>query len=351
MASKNMSFDLTEESKIDTDEENMQQLPNSEIAKSDTTEMDSMQLDDDSIGEPHAKRIRRNPSYSTKEILASEKCVGMNKIVKRSNEDSNAKMDSDGLKKLVDNELHSPILATNSESEEVASQIKEPEGLACEIATENAVNAWVQCLKGVSEENLSKNDAIKKHGKDGIQRKKHASDLKECASKKVEQVKEPIKIATKQFVIEEDHNQYKCTFPRCTKSFRKEKLLTSHLKHYHGYEQHGKEQKDKTFSTNSSHIPKQDPENDTSSSLLESAKEIQEVEESLLRKRSFTRKVSLPAKFANSEIFLTSPVLKQIRHSNGAENNDSELDEVSDTKHIFKKSKIASKSLMTKNKV
>ncbi|XP_064455760.1 PHD finger protein 20-like isoform X2 [Ornithodoros turicata] len=42
------------------------------------------------------------------------------------------------------------------------------------------------------------------------------------------------RIAPKEFIIEEDHNHFKCTFEGCNKSFRKEPLLQSHLKHYHG---------------------------------------------------------------------------------------------------------------------
>lgn len=41
------------------------------------------------------------------------------------------------------------------------------------------------------------------------------------------------RIAPKEFIIEEDHNHFKCHFEGCNKSFRKEPLLASHLKHYH----------------------------------------------------------------------------------------------------------------------
>lgn len=37
----------------------------------------------------------------------------------------------------------------------------------------------------------------------------------------------------KAFVIEKDHNQYKCMFEGCNKSFRKENLLNYHIKYYH----------------------------------------------------------------------------------------------------------------------
>lgn len=40
-------------------------------------------------------------------------------------------------------------------------------------------------------------------------------------------------VARKEFIIEEDHNHFKCTFKNCSKSFRKPKLLQAHLKHYH----------------------------------------------------------------------------------------------------------------------
>ncbi|KAH7964648.1 hypothetical protein HPB49_000043 [Dermacentor silvarum] len=42
------------------------------------------------------------------------------------------------------------------------------------------------------------------------------------------------RVAPKEFIIEEDHNHFKCHFEGCNKSFRKEPLLASHLKHYHG---------------------------------------------------------------------------------------------------------------------
>lgn len=37
----------------------------------------------------------------------------------------------------------------------------------------------------------------------------------------------------KGFVIEQDHNHFKCMFDRCNKAFRKENLLDSHIKYYH----------------------------------------------------------------------------------------------------------------------
>ncbi|RWS07235.1 hypothetical protein B4U79_17486 [Dinothrombium tinctorium] len=40
-------------------------------------------------------------------------------------------------------------------------------------------------------------------------------------------------IARKEFKIEEDHNHFKCSVEGCGKGFRKEKLLLSHIKHYH----------------------------------------------------------------------------------------------------------------------
>ena len=37
----------------------------------------------------------------------------------------------------------------------------------------------------------------------------------------------------KAFVIESDHNQYKCPHEHCGKGFRKESLLDYHIKYYH----------------------------------------------------------------------------------------------------------------------
>ncbi|XP_064610601.1 PHD finger protein 20-like isoform X3 [Liolophura sinensis] len=39
--------------------------------------------------------------------------------------------------------------------------------------------------------------------------------------------------APKEFVVEEDHNPYKCTYEACSKSFRKQNLLDYHVKYYH----------------------------------------------------------------------------------------------------------------------
>ena len=41
------------------------------------------------------------------------------------------------------------------------------------------------------------------------------------------------KLAPKELVIMWDHNEHKCKFTGCGKSFRKETLLHSHIKHYH----------------------------------------------------------------------------------------------------------------------
>lgn len=40
----------------------------------------------------------------------------------------------------------------------------------------------------------------------------------------------------KAFVIEPEHNHYKCTYENCNKAFRKESLLESHIKFYHSVE-------------------------------------------------------------------------------------------------------------------
>lgn len=40
-------------------------------------------------------------------------------------------------------------------------------------------------------------------------------------------------LAPKEFKVETDHNQFKCSVEGCGKGFRKEKLLQSHIKHYH----------------------------------------------------------------------------------------------------------------------
>lgn len=44
---------------------------------------------------------------------------------------------------------------------------------------------------------------------------------------------ESAKVAPKGLIIALDHNEFKCKEEGCTKSFRKESLLLSHVKHYH----------------------------------------------------------------------------------------------------------------------
>ncbi|XP_067135639.1 PHD finger protein 20-like protein 1 [Centruroides vittatus] len=60
------------------------------------------------------------------------------------------------------------------------------------------------------------------------------------------------KIARKEFIIEEDHNHFKCKVPGCNKSFRKDKLLQSHMKHYHNNSDTKVKEKHNTSSNNSS---------------------------------------------------------------------------------------------------
>lgn len=42
--------------------------------------------------------------------------------------------------------------------------------------------------------------------------------------------------ASKECVIDLDHNKFKCKVPGCSKAFRKAKLLDYHLKYYHNTE-------------------------------------------------------------------------------------------------------------------
>lgn len=42
-----------------------------------------------------------------------------------------------------------------------------------------------------------------------------------------------IGLPPKGFVVEQDHNHFKCMFEGCNKGFRKEQLLDSHIKYYH----------------------------------------------------------------------------------------------------------------------
>ncbi|XP_035217306.1 uncharacterized protein LOC118190655 [Stegodyphus dumicola] len=228
---------------------------------------------------------------------------------------------------------------------------------------------------------------------DGMKRKLHTSDIQEIYKKKVPVVSKSdeqseVKVATKEFVIQEDHNQYKCSYDGCTKSFRKETLLTSHLKHYHG-EQKGKndvsskvqecksvteitvgnkrrhsiKQKESVRHVKSNlevgnvaevlskyvEIKKENKrrlslkqelvdglKKDFQTALTSEAVKVLEVKNEIpsngnsddvgqqlktsakidtpVPQRSFRRKVSLPAKYANSEVYLTSPVIKQIRN-------------------------------------
>lgn len=207
---------------------------------------------------------------------------------------------------------------------------------------------------------------------DGVQRKKHASDIQDNEGKnflKTTVVPEEnfVKIATKEFKIKEDHNEFKCTVSGCTKSFRKEKLLASHLKHYHNKDVSKQNTSNKDVKTklsrpsfekpkkiktiNNAHSepvntePKESDQyvKDNHETVVKSnvtedvEKEINDAntqksnrkdntakkisrkssppEINITPRRSFTRKVSLPAKFANSDIYLTTPLIKQIHKS------------------------------------
>ncbi|XP_035223697.1 uncharacterized protein LOC118196364 [Stegodyphus dumicola] len=233
---------------------------------------------------------------------------------------------------------------------------------------------------------LDEDDYLVLFKEDGAQRKKHACDLQEYPQKSIKSplkidCEKKVKVATKQFIIKEDHNQFKCSVRGCTKSFRKEELLASHLKHYHSekrfegnankmsalkiyspFEKNGhktvrkispkvndnyrkdlnnssfteetsakqpskfrntarhskheeinlKEQKLPNLSRHKSGIAKIVP--------LSPRKHTYEGSENITR-RCITRKVSLPAKFASSEIFLTTPLIKQIHNSSCGRNN------------------------------
>ncbi|GFQ97457.1 c2H2-type domain-containing protein [Trichonephila clavata] len=620
-----MSLDVKEELQIDDDIEKSEVLSETGILISNIKSEYSTKAwspktpESDDIDKPNVKRRRSSSDSMDIDNIKSESFEVLNDSGKLNDRNDDFIMNPCGLKEMSTNDqLHSPILATNSEHEGTlstdnsksmddknfsttsdifentslsdhdthlssASFRNEPEGLACDIATEKAVNAWVQCLEnaslGLSDESPVKSD-VKKFGKgkrkrshagsesstspfptdklpqrpgitwkigepvqanekgvwynakiidinyiessvkihylkwnsrydswlpmdsenlrsaqnikpvvkkslrkfaigqnilakwkdnnlyeavvkkclgddeylvsfaaDGIQRKKHASDLKEFDYKDTESVLKPaiepvVKVATKRFVIEEDHNQYKCSYPGCTKSFRKEKLLASHLKHYHGCENKEKVLKDmkldkpskvledksvnqtsaskgrigkikvtsdvKNSSKNqvdflprvqekalqgktssemktknrslvvekktekeiaatkvsvsdksSPHTSKHEVKKEFSSKsfcpnvdfLLESPKEVSETDINILPKRSFTRKVSLPAKFANSEIFLTSPLLKQIRHSPCGKRNPSEQVDENKAHDVVKKSGIQRKSRVAKTTI
>ncbi|GFV92377.1 c2H2-type domain-containing protein [Trichonephila clavipes] len=611
-----MSLEVKEELQLDEDIEKSEVLSETGILISNIKSEYSTKAwspktpESDDIDKPNVKRRRSNSDSMNIDNIKIEGFGVLNESGKPNDSSDDFIMNPCGLKEMSTNDqLHSPILATNSEHEDTlstdnsksmdgknfsttsdifentslsdhdthlssASFRNEPEGLACDIATEKAVNAWVQCLEnaslGLSDESPVKSDVVKKSGKgkqkrshagsesstspfptdkfpqrpgiiwkigepvqanekgvwynakivdinyietsvkihylkwnsrydswlpmdsenlrsaqnikplikkslrkfaigqnilakwkdnnlyeavvkkclgddeylvsfaaDGIQRKKHASDLKEFDYKDTKSVLKPaiepvVKVATKRFVIEEDHNQYKCSYPGCTKSFRKEKLLASHLKHYHGCENKEKVLKDmikapvkldksskvpedksvdqtsaskgrigkinvtsdvKNSSKNqvdflprvqvktvqgktseiktknrslvvekkndkeisatkvsvsykcSPHTSKHEVKKELSSKSfppkvdfpLESPKEVTETDINTLPKRSFTRKVSLPAKFANSEIFLTSPLLKQIRHSPCGKRNPSEQADENEAQHVVKK--------------
>lgn len=57
--------------------------------------------------------------------------------------------------------------------------------------------------------------------------------------------------APREFLVEVDHNQFKCHVEGCGKGFRKEKLLESHIKHYHHEEYKQKLNAEKTQSKSS----------------------------------------------------------------------------------------------------
>lgn len=228
---------------------------------------------------------------------------------------------------------------------------------------------------------------------DSIQRKKHASDIQDIHSKKNVNLPTTFdkssKVATKEFVIQEDHNEFKCTITGCSKSFRKEKLLASHLKHYHNQISEAKMRSNNTSKCGrpTEKLKKQKQVTDakvleskrerktsvsksdqnttekTKVSLYQPKKDIDdgEVKTTLkndnvsagvhdvstnvkssvntkksvpVPRRSFTRKLSLPAKFADSDIYLTTPLIKHIHKS--CEKRDQSLSNPNDDSVISK---------------
>lgn len=260
------------------------------------------------------------------------------------------------------------------------------------VGGQTVLAKWIDnnFYEAVIKKRLAEDEYLIAFVSDGIQRKKHISDIKDIDSNIVLPIVEfpVVKVATKQFVIEEDHNQYKCTFEGCTKSFRKEKLLASHLKHYHGYEEKPKPQRlgskpstpkldpivkasenikvesssklniskqnsgvkvdqrkknladfkspnqskevfekdktkvspvagasQKTKTPSSSKEPQESFKKSVPSEIVypETSKpQVQDDDTS--GRRSNKRKVSLPAKFADSEMYITTPFLKQMHN-------------------------------------
>ncbi|KAG8190079.1 hypothetical protein JTE90_023051 [Oedothorax gibbosus] len=264
--------------------------------------------------------------------------------------------------------------------------------------------------EAVVKKSLAEDEYLIAFISDGIQRKRNVSDIKELGEVApiIPYVAEPIvKVATKQFVIEEDHNQYKCFFEGCTKSFRKEKLLDSHLKHYHNYEEKksrkprpgpkpttptlGQAIKASEVKANIKLEPISKPNasrmeqkrknivefksSNNAKEILEKGKGVESpgiratpklkkppssfvsptdlknsmpppgiisheistpeaTEDDSSGRRSNKRKVSLPAKFADSEMYITTPLFKQIhneRKSSSRQNRFSPTEEASST--------------------
>lgn len=268
-----------------------------------------------------------------------------------------------------------PMMSENIKSSD-ATKIPVKKSFKKFTVGQNVIARWKdsKMYSAIIKKFLGNDEYIISFIADGIQRKKHASDIQSIDSKNtlnssVGEEETSVKVATKEFKIREDHNEFKCFVSGCSKSFRKEKLLASHLKHYHDQsiskekmpvkyaklsKSPEKPKKNKMINENSFSVKKgpkkeykldnkkenheqlpviktdgnEEPEKKIGTEDIEipakkesNAVDLSESSKSSITKvaniprRSFTRKVSLPAKFANSDIYVTSPLIKQIHKS------------------------------------
>ncbi|XP_076370285.1 uncharacterized protein LOC143256665 isoform X2 [Tachypleus tridentatus] len=147
------------------------------------------------------------------------------------NDGTRNKVNGNNVQKLpqkLTEEVQSPSLATEEQNQYIAKKKGDQRSSSLdEQPNQNLVSNEEEDKKqpiSLQEEKKPRPDDLEFHVNE---------TMWSATSKEIAEVKCAQKVAPKEFVIEEDHNHYKCHIVGCGKSFRKENLLQSHIKHYH----------------------------------------------------------------------------------------------------------------------
>ncbi|XP_013792164.1 PHD finger protein 20-like protein 1 [Limulus polyphemus] len=150
----------------------------------------------------------------------------------------NGKMYHSKIIKLLEDGCYSVLFYDGTQNKVNANNIQKlPQKLAEEMIKEiqvlmnKLIKNWLVMKKKRKKHPISLQEE-KKPGHDDLEFQMNETTWT-ATSKEIAEIKCAQKVAPKEFVIEEDHNHYKCHIVGCGKSFRKENLLQSHIKHYH----------------------------------------------------------------------------------------------------------------------